>query len=84
LPEVLVWLSASLIAADLSKEAGRCTTRISQLVGAVKNYTYLDQVPLQEVDANAALESTLTVLSFDLCDVELTRELVVLKTRKVR
>jgi hypothetical protein len=61
-----------LIAADVSKEAALCTTRISQLVGAIKNYTYLDQVPLQEVDANAALESMLTVLSFDLCDVELT------------
>src|SRR5262245_1156022 len=36
--------------------------RISNIVKAVKEYSYLDQAPLQEVDIHAGLENTLMIL----------------------
>jgi signal transduction histidine kinase len=42
------------------------TTRISELVAAVKSYSYMDQAPLQDVDLHEGLESTLTMLGHQL------------------
>ena len=36
--------------------------RISDLVAAVKSYTFLDQAPLQEIDVREGLESTLVIM----------------------
>ena len=59
---VLAYLAATLTAGALLHEAGAAVERVSRLVGAVKEYSYLDQGPEQEVDVNAGLESTLTIL----------------------
>jgi signal transduction histidine kinase len=37
-------------------------SRISDLVGAIKEYTYMDQSPVQNVDIAKSLETTLTIL----------------------
>ena len=42
------------------------TTRISDLVGAIKEYTYMDQAPVQNVDIVKGLETTLTILNHKL------------------
>ena len=39
------------------------TSRISELVRTIKEYTYLDQAPVQDVDIVRSLETTLAVLS---------------------
>lgn len=66
LGEVLKWSVATLTGVRLLDEMQHCTARISTLVEAVKNYSYMDQAPLQEVDVHEGLESTLTILSHKL------------------
>jgi signal transduction histidine kinase len=41
-------------------------SRISDLVGAIKEYTYMDQSPVQNVDIVKSLETTLTILNHKL------------------
>jgi signal transduction histidine kinase len=40
------------------------TTRISDLIGTVKEYTYMDQSPVQDVDIARSLETTLEALNY--------------------
>ena len=40
--------------------------RISDLVRAIKEYTFMDQAPLQNVDVVKTLENTLTILNHKL------------------
>jgi signal transduction histidine kinase len=47
-------------------ELEQATTRIADLVGAVKDYSYLDQGPRQTVDIHEGLESTLALLAHKL------------------
>ncbi|MCK6539836.1 MAG: ATP-binding protein, partial [Anaerolineales bacterium] len=42
------------------------TERISQIVQAMKAYTYLDQAPLLEVDVHEGLENTLVIMQHKL------------------
>jgi len=59
----------------LLTEIEQSTARISGLVNAIKDYSYMDQAPLQEVDIHAGLESTLIILRHKLKgDVIVTRE----------
>ena len=50
----------------LLSEVLQTTERISQIVGAVKSYTYLDQAPLLEVDIHEGLENTLVIMQHKL------------------
>ncbi|QIN79305.1 hypothetical protein GBA65_13185 [Rubrobacter marinus] len=68
------YLGAVLGAAGLIGEVEAGSARVSALVGAVKSYSYMDEAPLQEVDVNEGLESTLAVLAYKLDGVEITRE----------
>ena len=63
LPQILNWLDTTLNSMSLLNELENSTNRISTLVQAVKDYSYLDQAPLQEIDIHDGLESTLTILS---------------------
>ena len=47
-------------------ELEEATTRIANLVGAVRSYSYLDQAPRQTVDIHEGLESTLSLLGHKL------------------
>jgi signal transduction histidine kinase len=49
-------------------ELEQATTRIADLVGAVKDYSYLDQGPRQTVDIHEGLESTVALLAHKLRD----------------
>lgn len=62
LTEALNWLSETLTLSGLVNEIEQSTTRISQLVKAIKSYSYMDQAPLQEIDIHEGLENTLTIL----------------------
>jgi signal transduction histidine kinase len=46
----------------IAVELENATTRISDLIKAIKEYSYMDQAPLQEVDIKKSLETTLTIL----------------------
>jgi signal transduction histidine kinase len=62
----LVRIAASIEIANLLKEIESSTGRISDLVGAIKEYTYMDQSPVQNVDIVKSLETTLTILNHKL------------------
>ncbi len=50
------------------------TSRIFELIGAVKDYSWMDQAPIQEVDLPQSLETTLTMLQSRLENVKIERE----------
>jgi signal transduction histidine kinase len=62
----LVRISASVEVASLLYEIESSTSRISDLVGAIKEYTYMDQSPVQNIDIVRSLETTLTILNHKL------------------
>ena len=62
----LVRIAASLEISSLLKEIESSTSRISDLVSAIKEYTYMDQAPVQNVDVVKSLETTLTIMNHKL------------------
>ena len=74
--DVLARVNAQLAAAKLATEIKAGTARISELVGAIKEYSYMDQASVQEVDVHKGLESTLLILKYKLKkkNIALTRE----------
>jgi signal transduction histidine kinase len=71
--EALGWLEARLNLIFLLAQIEQSTGRISELVKAVKSYSYMDQSPMQEVDVHEGIESTLTMLGHKLKNVTLLR-----------
>lgn len=74
--DVLSRVNAQLAAAKLASEIKAGTARISELVGAIKEYSYMDQASVQEIDVHKGLESTLVILKYKLKkkSIELKRE----------
>jgi signal transduction histidine kinase len=65
-PKALAWVAATLSADGLVTELQDSTQRMSQLVGAVKRYAYMDRGGLVEVDLHEGLDSTLVILGHKL------------------
>jgi signal transduction histidine kinase len=75
LSHILARVVSSVGAERLTREIEASTGRISELVRAIKEYTYMDQAPEQEVDVHRGIDSTLTMLKFRLKrGVEVKRE----------
>jgi len=70
----LGWLEARLSLNSLLNEVDGSTTRIAELVKAVKSYSHMDKSPMQEVDVHEGIESTLTMLGHKLKNVSVTRK----------
>jgi signal transduction histidine kinase len=69
------WLSYTLETELLMNEIEDSTTRISNLVGAVKQYSQMDRAPFQIVDIHELLDSTLIMLSRKIGDnVEVVKD----------
>jgi signal transduction histidine kinase len=62
LPVVIRWLAANSSVYDLLEEVGKSAEAMSEIVKAVKTYSYLDRAPIQEVDVRDSLENTLVLL----------------------
>jgi signal transduction histidine kinase len=62
----LLRIAASVEITNLLNEIENSTARISDLVRAIKEYTYMDQAPVQNVDIVKSLETTLTILNHKL------------------
>jgi signal transduction histidine kinase len=62
----LTRIAASVEIFELLNEIESSTARISELVAAIKEYTYMDQAPVQNVDIVKSLETTLTILNHKL------------------
>ena len=63
LSTAMAWLNASLGATSLLREIEQGTKRISELVKAVKSYSYMDQAPLQVIDIHEGINDTLTMMA---------------------
>ena len=66
LANALSWLEPTLNLAGMVDQVERSTRRISELVGSMKAYTYMDQAARQEVDLRQGLEDTLLMLEHKL------------------
>jgi signal transduction histidine kinase len=60
--------------AELAALALDATSRISEIVGAVKSYAFTGQSPVQEVRLSRMLDDTLVLLAHKLADIEVTRD----------
>lgn len=60
------WLGIGCLTVGLLSEVQQAAERISQIVHAMKSYTYLDQAPLLEVDVHEGLENILIIMQHKL------------------
>ncbi len=68
------WLAATARIHALLGEVAMAGERISEIVGAVKSYSYLDQAPVQRIDVRTGLDNTLVILRSKLkAGIEVTR-----------
>jgi signal transduction histidine kinase len=67
------WVAATSTTTRLLQELEHSVGRVSDLVQAVKSYSYMDQAPLQDVDVHEGLESTLTMLGHRLHGIHVER-----------
>ena len=59
---VVPWLASGSSSYQLVFEIGKSAEQISQIVKAVKTYSFLDQAPIQRVNIHEGLENTLVIL----------------------
>jgi len=59
---VMPWLANGSSSYRLLDEVQSSAERISDIVKAVKTYTFLDQAPIQQIDIHEGLENTLIIL----------------------
>jgi signal transduction histidine kinase len=62
LPAAITSFSTSLDAGNMVDAVSESSARIFSIVSAVKDYSYMDQAPIQEVDLSQSLENTLALL----------------------
>jgi signal transduction histidine kinase len=62
LATVIRWLDATYSVSSLLTEVDQGAGRISEIVKALKSYSYLDQAPVQAVDLHEGLDDTLVIL----------------------
>lgn len=75
LDDVLLRMSAAFTISRLAEQIESSTGRISEMVRAIKEYSYMDQAPQQEIDIHQGLENTLIMLHYRLKNgVEIVRE----------
>jgi signal transduction histidine kinase len=67
-------LVSSTVIRDLVSEVSESTRRLSDIVRALKGYTYLDRAPVQDVDVVEGLEDTLVLLRHRTGHVRVRRE----------
>jgi signal transduction histidine kinase len=74
LAEVLVHICSVLTAERLLGDVHNSLVRISGLVGAVKDYSFMDQEPVRELDVHEGIESTLTMLGYRMEHVRVVKD----------
>jgi signal transduction histidine kinase len=62
LDELLTWIEGTLTGVSLLRSIEQSAARISELVNAIKSYSYMDEAPLQEIDIHEGLDNTLIII----------------------
>ena len=73
--DALRYVGEAVRAAGLLGEVEGGTRRVSEIVASMEGYAYMDRAPVQDVDVNASLEDTLSVLSYMLDGIQVERDL---------
>jgi signal transduction histidine kinase len=71
---VLSQFTSSLRTERIAEAMLDSTARIFDLIRAIKDYSYMDQMPIQEVDIPQSLENTLAMLASRLRQVDVIRD----------
>ena len=66
LSAALTWIASLFPVYSLLNEIGQGSSRISEIVGALKSYMYLGQAPAQEVNLHEGIDNTLIILGFSI------------------
>lgn len=66
LPDALLRFSATAAVEEVVREIEISAGRISDLVQAIKEYSYMDQAPEQEIDLHKGIEATIVMLGHKL------------------
>jgi signal transduction histidine kinase len=75
LPAAGQWLASASLVYNLLHELGISAGRISEIVKAVKTYSFLDQAPIQQINVTEGLEDTLVILRHKLkSGIHVTRD----------
>ncbi|MGE3798042.1 MAG: nitrogen regulation protein NR(II) [Thermomicrobiales bacterium] len=69
----VTWIAESLVIREALDVVIRSTDRISELVGAVKAYSFRDQATEQDVDIHDGIENTLVILAYQLKGMKVER-----------
>ena len=69
LPQILAVFATSMRVERMAATVIGSTARIFDLISAIKDYSYMDQAPLQEVDLAHSLENTLAMLQSRLAGI---------------
>ena len=70
----LRWLIAQIEITQIGREIEDAAARMSDLIGAIKDYTFMDRGPVVETDIHDGLESTLAMLRYRLRGVTVVRD----------
>ena len=73
LPIAISSFASALKAERMTDAVMDATRRIFGLITAIKDYSYMDQAPIQEIDLAAALDNTLAMFTSRLANVEVIR-----------
>ena len=74
LPTAICWISESAAMRNEADIVLRSTRRISELVGAVKRYSYMDRAKELDVDIHDGLENTIVILAHRLRNITVVRD----------
>jgi signal transduction histidine kinase len=70
LPLALATIAGGLRVERLAETVVDSTVRIFDLISAIKDYSYMDQAPIQEIDLAQSLENTLSMFGSRLVNIE--------------
>ena len=70
LPVAVATVASSLRVERMAETVVNSTVRIFDLIRAIKDYSYMDQAPIQDVDLAQSLENTLVMFKSRLHDVK--------------
>jgi signal transduction histidine kinase len=62
--DVLVWLEGTLSIIAQLKVVEQGTSRVFEIVKAIKDYSYMDRASLLKIDVHEGIENTLTILHY--------------------
>jgi signal transduction histidine kinase len=64
--QALAWVAATLSARGLAEELQESAARMSDLVGAIKTYSYMDRGEIVQVDVREGIKATIKILGHKL------------------